>query len=251
MLESWLSALPLPTLLIIVLTAFLSGVLHGATGMAGGIVMTAILSSVLGIKQAVPIITCALIFSHFSRLLLYWRDTDWAVAKRVLLFGTPTLISGAVIFSILNPNIIAAVFVLFLLSSFPIKYWARKHQITTGPKLLATASVVWGLLAGNVVGPGLFLAPFLLGTGMNRLTFVGTLASITLIMNIVKLSVFGMTELLSSQLLALGALVGLISVPGNWLGRSLLTRLSDTHHRFIIDAITLMVIANFVYLAVK
>ncbi len=39
-----------------------------------------------------------------------------------------------------------------------------------------------GGLAGNIIGPGFFSAPFLLGTGMNRLAFVGTLATITPVM---------------------------------------------------------------------
>ena len=100
-----------------------------------------------------------------------------------------------------------------------MKYYARRHNIHTGPKLLAGASIVWGMLAGNVVGPGLFLAPFLLGTGINRLTFVGTLACITLVMNSTKLVVFGTTDLLNVELLGLGVIVGLCTIPGIGLAK--------------------------------
>ncbi len=91
---------------------------------------------------------------------MYFRDTDWKIALRVLLFGCPTIILGAIVFS--------------------------------------------------VIGPAFFLAPFLLGTGINRLAFVGTLASITFVMNVVKLSVFGATELITGELLLLGVLIGLM-----------------------------------------
>ena len=57
-----------PQVLALVLFAsFASAILHGAIGMAGGIIMAAILAHVIGIKAAVPVMTCALIISHSSR----------------------------------------------------------------------------------------------------------------------------------------------------------------------------------------
>ncbi len=242
--------LGLGTLTFIGVAALLTAVLHGATGMAGGILMAAILAHIIGIKAAVPVMTLALILSHLSRAALYARDTDWAVAKRVLLFGCPTIVIGALVFSRIGATTIAIVFAAFLALSFPVKHWARRHDIRTGPKLLAAASAAWGMLAGNVIGPGFFLAPFLLGTGMNRLAFVGTLATVTLTMNVLKASVFGATALIDSDTLTLGIAIGLITIPGNWLGRSLLKRLTDSDHRVAIDVLTAMMILNFVYLAV-
>ncbi|MBL4629914.1 MAG: hypothetical protein JKY14_01685, partial [Paraglaciecola sp.] len=60
----------------IVVGAFVTGVLHGATGMLGGIAMTALLSQIIGIKQAIPVMTCALVFSHASRVFIYWKHID-------------------------------------------------------------------------------------------------------------------------------------------------------------------------------
>ncbi len=238
------------TLIAIGVSAFLTSVLHGATGMAGGILMAAILAHLVGIKAAVPVMTIALVFSHFSRAVMYARDTDWAIAGRVLLFGCPTIVVGALIFGWIRPATIAIVFAAFLALSIPIKHWARHHDITTGPALLSGASAVWGMLAGNVIGPGFFLAPFLLGTGMNRLTFVGTLASVTFAMNVLKSLVFGATNLVDRDVLLLGVAIGLITIPGNLIGRSILKRMKDVDHRKIIDVMTVLMIVNFIYLAV-
>jgi uncharacterized membrane protein YfcA len=239
----------LSLLLVIGLCAFLTGVLHGATGMAGGVVMTAILSHLLGIKVAIPVMTCALVISHLSRVLIYRHNTRWATARTVLLFGMPTTVVGALIFTRLDPTTVAIVFALFLSASFPIKYWARRHEIRTGPKLLAAASAVWGVLAGNVVGPGFFLAPFLLGTGMNRLSFAGTLATVTLAMNLLKALVFGSTALLNQELFVMGMALGLITIPGNWAGSRLLRNMTDSGHGKIVGLLTLCLIVNFFYLA--
>ena len=241
--------LSLPLLALILFESFASAILHGAIGMAGGVIMAAILAHFIGIKTAVPVMTCALIISHFSRAVMYFRDTDWKIAFRVLLFGCPTIVIGALIFSVISPKTIAIIFAAFLVASLPIKYWARKNQIKTGPKLLAGASVIWGMLAGNVIGPAFFLAPFLLGTGMNRLAFAGTLASITFVMNVLKLSVFGATDLITDELLLLGILIGVMTIPGNWVGRSILKKMQDSDHRLIIDFLTVLMIVNFIYLA--
>jgi hypothetical protein len=211
--------------------------------------MAAILAHIIGIKAAVPVMTVALVFSHLSRAIMYFRDTDWKIAFRVLLFGCPTIIVGALIFSVISPRTIAIIFAAFLIASFPIKYWARKKKIETGPRLLAAASAIWGMLAGNVIGPAFFLAPFLLGTGMNRMAFVGTLASITLVMNVLKLAVFGATDLINYELFLLGTLIGVMTIPGNWVGRSILRKMQDSDHRLIIDILTVLMIANFIYLA--
>lgn len=243
--------LGIPVLAAISVAALLSGILHGATGMAGGIVMASILAHLIGIKAAVPVMTVALVLSHLSRAIMYAGDTNWRIAGRVLLFGIPTIVLGAIIFGKISATTVAIVFAAFLAFSFPVKYWARTHEVKTGPKLLAGASMVWGMLAGNVIGPGFFLAPFLLGTGMNRMTFVGTLATVTLVMNIIKTSVFGATNLLDWELFLLGAWIGLITIPGNWLGRTILKRIKDSDHRLAIDIMTVLMIINFVYLAIK
>jgi len=183
--------------------------------MAGGIIMAAILAHFIGIKAAVPVMTCALVISHSSRAIMYFRDTDWNIAFRVLLFGCPTIVIGALIFSVISPRTIAIIFAAFLVASFPIKYWARKHQIKTGPRLLAGASVIWGML------------------------------------NVLKLTVFGATELINEQLFLLGILIGVMTVPGNWVGRSILKKIQDSDHRLIIDFLTVLMIANFIYLAAQ
>jgi uncharacterized membrane protein YfcA len=237
-------------LIAIAVSSFVTGLVHGATGMAGGILMAAILAHLLGIKVAVPVMTVALICSHASRAVMYFRETNWSIAKRVLLFGGPMIIFSAMIFGWISPTAVEVIFAVFLTVSIPIKHSARRREIQTGPKLLAGASVVWGMLAGNVTGPGFFLAPFLLGTGMNRLTFVGTLAAITLVMNTIKLAVFGATDLIDLELFVLGLAIGAITIPGNWTGRLLLRKMRDRDHRVIIDIMTVLMILNFVYLAV-
>jgi uncharacterized membrane protein YfcA len=55
--------------------------------------------------------------------------------------------------------------------------------------------------------------------------------------------------LLNPQLLLLGVSIGIMTIPGNWVGRSILRRIKDSDHRMAIDILTVMMIVNFIYLA--
>ena len=244
----WLD-LSLLTLIFYLVLALSTGYLHGATGMAGGLVLASLLSHYMDIKAVVPMVTCALVISHSSRLFMYRTNVDWASVKTVLLTGLPMTILGAVTFGVLHSAVVSLIFAAVLSISFPLKAWASKRQLRTSQPVLAGAGGVWGLLAGCTIGPGFFLAPFLLGTNMNRLAFVGTLACCTLIMNLVKIGTFGTITLLTPQLAVLGILLGIATIPGNYAGKLLLHKMSDASHQHIINAMTLCAILNFLYIA--
>jgi uncharacterized protein len=232
-------------LTLIVVAALVTAIIHGVAGLGGGILMVAVLASVVGIKAAVPAMACALLISHVSRALLYWRSTDWRTALRVLAFGCPAVIAGALLFRTFSARTISLFFVILLLGSLFGRYLEEGRRLRADPNSLAAASVLWGMLAGNVIGQGFLLAPFLLGTGMRRYAFVGTMATVTLVISILRVSVFGISEVLTSRLFSLGLLIGILSIPGAWLGKKLLRGLSDVAHRRIVDAMTILLIAYF------
>lgn len=234
-------------LAVISVAAIITAMIHSVAGIGGGILMVAVLTRFIDIKQAVPVMACALLISHANRALLYWRDTDWRVAVHVLLFGCPFVIVGALLFRTMSANTITLLFIGLLVVSFPFKYLAAIREIRTGPGLLSAVSIVWGMLAGNVIGQGFFLAPFLLGTGIGRYSFVATLATVTLAISVVRLSVFGFTEVLTATLCWMGVTIGVLSVPGAWLGRRLQGYLSDRSHMWIVDAMTVMLIVYFLF----
>jgi uncharacterized membrane protein YfcA len=237
------------TLVAIGAIALLAGFIQGITGMAGGLLLAAFLSHVIGIKLAVPAITVALLFSNTSRAILYREHVEWPIVARVLLFGLPMVVLGVNIFVLIDPTTIAILFTSFLILSIPIKHWTRHHKIRTGPILLSIAGMIWGLLAGNVLGPGFFLAPFLLGAGLGRHAFIGTFAFIFLGTNIVRSLAFGATGLLDPELLLMGVGIGLLTIPGNWYGRRVIQKMQDAEHHRLIDVMTVLFVVNFAYLA--
>jgi len=232
-------------LMLIVVAALVASIIHSVAGLGGGILMVAVLTGVVGIKQAVPAMACAQLISHVTRALLYWRSTDWRMAVRVLAFGCPAVILGAFLFRTFSAGTISLFFVIILLGALCIRHLEDGRRLRADPKSLAAASVLWGMLAGNVIGQGFLLAPFLLGSGMRRFAFVGTMATVTLVISILRVAVFGISEVLTGRLFSLGILIGVLSIPGAWLGRKLLRGLSDTVQRRIVEVMTILLMAYF------
>ena len=49
----------------------------------------------------------------------------------------------------------------------------------------------------------------------------------------------------------MGLLVGLVMIPGNWIGRTFLRRMAPGTHSRLIDVFALLAGLNFLYLAVR
>jgi uncharacterized membrane protein YfcA len=236
------------TLILVALAAFVTSCIHGAVGLAGGFLMTAILALLIGVRPSVPVMSVALIISHSSRALMNFRELDAKAFAAVMIPALPLIALSAYVYVELPVNLLAFVLAGVILLSIPLRHWAMARKIRAGYGALAGAGAAYGALAGTSVGSGLLLSPFLLGHGVVKEGFVATMAVIALVTNITRISVFGGTDVLTSDYLVLGLLVGLIMIPGNWVGHRFLRRMSVTRHGLLVDAFAAIGGLNFLYL---
>ena len=238
-----------PSLLFLGVCAVLTAAIHGATGIAGGFLMAAILANFIGAKATVPVMSVALLVSHSSRALLNARSFNRRAFLIVALSAVPATIVVAYLYVGLSSPLVALILGLILLGAIFMRRWARRNEVTAGPKLLAGAGFGYGVLSGASIGPGLFLSPFLLGFGLGREAFVATLAVIALMSNVLRVGVFGTTGLLPLDLTVLALGIGVLTIPGNWIGRTVLRAMSDARHATLVDFFCLVGALNFFWLA--
>lgn len=236
---------------LIILLALITSTIHGATGVAGGFLLTAALAPIIGVKPLVPMISVALLISHSSRAILNGKHFDKTVFLTVCLTAVPCIIAAALIYGRLSAQIISITLGGIVLASIPIRRWAMNHKIKSGHLALGSVGAVYGGLSGVSIGPGMLLVPFMLGYGLSRESFVATLATIALVTNITRVSVFGTTSMLSEQYILLGIIIGLITIPGNWLGRSVLRKITNEGHANFVDILTVIGAFNFFWLALR
>jgi len=238
-------------LLVIAVSALITGAIHGASGVAGGFLMSAILATVIGVKPVVPIMSVALLISHTSRVFLNARDFDRTAFLTVVIPAMPCVVITAILYGKMSSTAVAIVLGLIVIISIPMRRWAKKQQIKTGKPLLAGAGAVYGAMAGTSVGPGMLLIPFLLGFGLAKEAFVATMAAIALSSNITRLAVFGSTTMLDTRFILLGIVVGVITIPGNWIGRTYLRKMTNQNHSDLVDVLTIIGALNFFWLAFR
>ncbi|WP_282606138.1 sulfite exporter TauE/SafE family protein [Pelagibius sp. Alg239-R121] len=239
------------TIIGIGFVVLVTSAIHGATGVAGGFLMSAAIAPLIGVKPIVPVISVALLISHSARALMNMRDFDRSVYFSVAVPAIPCIVAGALIYGRLQPTAIAILLGCVILSSIPIRRWAKSREIKAGKPTLYAAGAVYGGLSGTSIGPGMLLIPFMLGYGLRKEAFVATLAVIALTTNVTRVSVFGGLELLDARYLTLGVLIGLVTIPGNWIGRSILRRMTNEGHGTLVDILTVIGALNFFWLAYR
>jgi uncharacterized membrane protein YfcA len=237
------------TLVAVALAALLTSSIHGAVGVAGGFLMTAALSLLIGVRPVVPVMSVALTISHLSRSLLNLRAVERSVLLAVIAPAVPMIAVGALLYGVLPVRVIALILAIVILSSIPVRRWARSREVKAGKRTLSFVGGVYGLLAGGSIGSQMLLAPFMLGYGVTKEAFVATMAVIAFSTNIARIVVFGGTQLLDAHYVLMGVLVGLVMIPGNWIGRTFLRRMAPATHSGLIDLFAAIGGVNFLYLA--
>lgn len=248
--ESLVAEFGMGTLIAIAVAALITSTIHGAVGVAGGLLMTGALAILIGVRPSVPVMSIALIFSHGARTLMGLPHINLRAFAAVMIAAFPFIVLTSLIYVVLPVNVLAALLALIIFASIPMRHWAKSRNIKAGYGSLAAVGSVYGFFAGASIGAATILSPFLLGFGLFKEVFVATMALIALSTNIVRIGVFSGADVLTSDYALLGVLVGLIMIPGNKLGLVVLRRITVHRHGQFVDVLAAVGGLNFFYLAI-
>jgi uncharacterized membrane protein YfcA len=98
---------------------------------------------------------------------------------------------------------------------------------------VGAASGLGSALLGSV-GP--LTAPFFLAYGLVRGAYIGTEAASALALHLTKIAAYGVGDLLSLRVLALGAVLTPATLAGAWLGKQVTDRLSNVIFARLVEA---------------
>jgi len=150
--QSLVNEFGVTTLALIAVAAIITSSIHGAIGVAGGILMTAALALLIGVKPSVPVMSIALIISHGARSLMNVREIDFRVYASVMLAATPFITMSSYLYVSFSVTMVAWVLAIVILTSVPLRHWAKARKIRAGHRTLAVAGAAYGTLAGVSIG---------------------------------------------------------------------------------------------------
>ena len=222
-------------LLLVACVALFASVVGGLAGYGTGALMPLVLVPLVGAEPVVPIIAISSIFTNLSRATAYLRYADRRRAVVVIAAATLTTALGAYGYTRLTNAGAALVIGVMLLSSVPLRRLLKRHEIRIGDTGLAVGAVGYGVVVGGTVGAGVILLSLLMAAGLEGAAVIATDAVISVVVSIVKISVFGLAGVVTAQVLAFALLIGAIAIPGAFLAKAFVERMPVHIHTAILD----------------
>ena len=216
------------TLAAVAALALGAAVIGGVGGFGTGIILTAALTPLIGVKQVIPVLAVAGVIINAGRFWFYRASLDRRALVILLAYALPFLVLGVWIYSILDARALGTVLGLLILASVPVRRLLLRKNIVLGKTGLAVGAGVFGLASGVATGTGVILVSLLLGAGLAGPAVLATDALVTIALDFCKAALFQRFDLLDPAALVTGIAIGLASIPGSALAAFLVRRL-DAH----------------------
>ena len=227
-------------LALVAAVAFIASLIGGVSGYGTGALMPLVLVPLVGAAPVVPIITISALFNNASRLGAFFKYADFRRAAIVLLASVPTCILGAWGYTRLSGAGAALVIGTMLIASVPLRRHLKRRDFKVGDKGLAAGAFGYGVVVGGTAGSGVILLSLLMAAGVQSAGVIATDAAISIVISLVKLSVFGITGVINVQVIAFALLIGIVAMPGAFLARAFVERMPVHVHTAILDAVVLL-----------
>jgi uncharacterized membrane protein YfcA len=222
-------------LLLVAAMALFAAVIGGLAGYGTGALMPLVLVPLIGAEPVVPIIAISAIFTNCSRAVAYLRYADRRRALIVIAAAALTTALGAYGYTRLGNAGAALVIGTMLILSVPLRRLLRRRDVRIGDTGLAAGAVGYGVLVGGTSGSGVILLSLLMAAGLEGAAVIATDALISVVTSVIKISIFGLAGVVTSQVIAFALLIGAISFPGTFLAKAFVERMPVHIHTAILD----------------
>jgi uncharacterized membrane protein YfcA len=220
--------------------ALFASLVGGVSGYGTGALMPLVLVPLVGAEPIVPIIAISALFSNSSRMTAFLKHVDWRRAAIVLVCAVPTCMLGAWGYTKLTSAGAALVIGSMLILSVPLRRLMKYHGVHVGDRGLALGAAGYGVVVGGTAGSGVILLSLLMAAGVEGAGVIATDAAISIVIGVVKISVFGLAGVLTAQVVAFALLIGIVALPGAFLAKTFVERMPLHVHTAILDAVVLL-----------
>lgn len=237
--QSALGDVTLAQYLLVAAVAFVAATIGGLSGYGTGLLLPPVLVPIIGPEAVVPVIGVSALFTNASRIVAFRQHLDRKRALTMVLLATPTCILGAYGYTRLSGAGIALMIGLVLIALVPLRRVLQRRRLVLGGPVIAGAAGLYGLLAGGTTGAGVVLISLLLAAGLNGAAVVATDAGISFVLSLVKIAIFQSTGALPLSSWIMAGVVGVAALPGAFVARALVDRISGRAHLLLLDAVVL------------
>jgi uncharacterized membrane protein YfcA len=191
----------------------------------------------VGAEPVVPMIAISALLTNCGRAAAFRRYVDVRRTILLLVASIPTCIISAYGYTKLTSGGAMLVIGLMLMLTVPLRYFLKHRAIRIGDRGLVAGGVIYGIAVGGTVGAGIILLSILMAASLEGAAVVATDAAISIVIGFVRLIVFGVTGVVTAQVLAFALLIGCVAFPGAFLAKAFVERMPVHVHTAILDAV--------------
>lgn len=229
-----------PTLAAVAALAVAAAVVSGMSGFGTGVILTAVLVPLIGIKAVIPVMAVAGVIINAGRFWFYRTHLDRRTLTLVLAVSLPFLVLGTWIYSILDARALGTLLGFAVIGFVPLRRWLQSRQIVLGRSGLAVGSGIFGLATGVATGTGVILVSLLLGSGLAAPAVLATDALVSIVLDLVKAALFQRFDLLDTEAFFTGLVIGFASIPGSAVAAWLVRRMHAHLHVLVMETLILV-----------
>ena len=238
-------------LTVIVVLAAVSSIAGGVAGYGTGALMPLILVPMVGAAPVVPIIALSALFTNAARIVAFRRSVEPRRVVIALIAAMPTCVLGAWLYTLLTGRGAALVIGTTLIATVPLRRLLRRRGHQLGEKGFAAASAGWGIVVGGTTGAGVILLSLLMASGLEGAAVIATDATISIIIGVVKVAVFGLAGVVTPTVLVIALLIGGVGFPSTFLAKLIVERLPVHVHTAMLDVVVIVGGAAMIYGALR
>jgi len=228
-----------PTLAAVAALAVVAAIMSGMSGFGAGIILTAALVPLIGVKAVIPVLAVAGVVINAGRFWFYRAHLDRRMIALVLAASLPFLVLGTWLYSVLDARALSVVLGLVVMASVPARRVLHHKKITFGSTGVAVGSGVFGFAAGIASGAGVILVSLLLGAGLATPAVLATDAMISIVIDVAKAALFQRFDLLDTAAFFTGLVIGVASIPGSAIAAWLVSRMGARLHVLFMEVLIL------------
>jgi uncharacterized membrane protein YfcA len=228
-----------PTLAAVAALGLAAAVVGGIGGFGTGVILSAALTPLIGIKAVVPVLAVAGVIINAGRFWFYRRSLDRRAVAIALAAALPFLVIGTWVYSRLDARTVGTVLGLAIIASVPVRRYLQHRSIVLNTAGLAAGEGLFGLASGVATGVGMIQVSVLLGAGLAGPAVLATDALATIALDLCKAALFHRFDLLDEEALFTGMVIGVASIPGSAAAAWLVNRIGAHLHVLFMEALIL------------
>lgn len=226
-------------LLVLFVSSWLAATVSGAAGFGGALLLLPILTNLLGVAAAVPVLTMAQLWGNGSRVWFGRTQIRWQPVIYFIITAIPFSIIGSLLFVDL-PKKYILISIGVLLIAIVILRRFKITQFNFGNKGLLWGGALTGFLSGIVGSAGPLGAAFFLGLDLPPVAYVASEAVTALTMHITKTVVYQRYALIDWQEFGYGMFLGLGMVLGSWTGKRIIEKLPKEKFVLLVEILLIV-----------